>query len=182
MVGFSLVVYEGGTVEALAGCAESRDAVALYTLREGDYVLYIPGAPDFVNQRFVELYPDGVPPLTVLVAATGGPPSEDPVVDPGAPQTWSDCLQGDVPEGFSLVVFGGGSVEELAACAQSLNLTAVYVLAQGEWVSYTLGAPESANQAFVGLFADGLPAITPLVARSAGPPETGSGAEGAAGN
>ena len=59
--GFSLVVYEGGSVEELVSCAESRDIVALYALHEGVYVSYILGAPDFVNAGFVELYSDGLP-------------------------------------------------------------------------------------------------------------------------
>jgi hypothetical protein len=179
--GFSLVVYEGGAVEELEACAESREVAALYALHRGDYVLYVPGAPDFVNQRFAELYPDGVPPLTPLVAASGGPFSQAPVGDVVVPQPWPHCLSGDIAGGFSLVLYEGGAVEELAACARSLNVTAVYTLAEGEWVSYTPGAPESANQAFVRLFVDGLPSITPLVARSAGPPEAGSGAEAGAG-
>ncbi len=37
-------------------------------------------------------------------------------------------------------------------------------------MSYILGAPEFVNQPFRDLFAGGLPAVTPLVARSEGPP------------
>jgi Leucine-rich repeat (LRR) protein len=180
--GFSLVVYAGGAIEELAACAESREVAALYTLHEGAYVLYVPGAPDFVNQRFAELYPDGVPPLTALVAGSSGPPSEDPAGDVGRLPSGSQCLHGEIAEGFSLVLYEGGVVEELGACAQSLNVTEVYTLADGEWVSYTPGAPESANQAFVELFADGVPAITPLVARGGAPPEAASGRDVEASN
>ena len=79
--GFSLVVFEGGSIEELIGCAESRDIVALYALHEGVYVSHILGAPDFVNARFLELFPDGLPPITPLVAASNGPPSADPFGD-----------------------------------------------------------------------------------------------------
>ena len=172
--GFSLVVYEGGSVEELAACAESRSVGALYVLHEGVYVSYILGAPDFVNREFRELFADGLPVTAPLVAGSNGPPSADPFgaeLDGAGPQPWPECLRGDVVEGFSLVVYEGGSIEQLVACAESLDVTAVYVLADGEWVSYILGAPEFANQPFRELFAEGVPPLTPLVARSEGPPE-----------
>ena len=168
-VGFSLVVYEGGTVEELVACAESRNAVALYALHEGVYISYILGAPDFVNREFRELFSDGLPVMAPLVAGSSGPPSADPFgddLDDGVPPSWPECLRGEIAEGFSLVVYEGGSAEDLAACAQSRNVTSVYVLADGEWVSYILGAPGFANEDFAAVFPDGLPALTPLVARS----------------
>ena len=128
--GFSLVVYEGGSVEELVGCAESRDIATLYALHEGVYVSYILGAPDFVNAGFIELFPDGLPPITPLIAASNGPPSADPFGDleDGGPQPWPECLRGAVTAGFSLVVSEGGSVEELVACAQSRDVAALYAL------------------------------------------------------
>ena len=108
----------------------------------------------------------GVPALTPLIAGSNGPPSEDPMGDTGVPPSSPECLRGEIAEGFSLVVYEGGSVEGLAACAQSRNVTSVYVLADGEWVSYILGAPEFVNEDFAAVFPDGLPALTPLVAKS----------------
>ena len=55
------------------------------------------------------------------------------------------------------------------ACARSLGVAAVYALHEGEFVSYILGAPDFVNRSFRELFADGLPSITPLVARSDAP-------------
>ena len=72
------------------------------------------------------------------------------------------CLRREIAEGFSLVGSEGGSVE---ICARSLPVTAVYVLADGEWVSYILGAPEFVNRSFRELFTDGLPVATPLVGK-----------------
>ena len=167
--GFSLVVYEGGLVEELVACAESRDVVVLYALHEGVYIPYILGAPDFANARFTELYADGVPALTPLIAGSNGPPSEDPLGDTGMPQPWPECLRGEIAEGFSPVLYEGGSVDDLAACAQGRGVTAVYTLAGGEWVSYIVGAPEFANQPFRELFAEGLATVMPLVVRSEGP-------------
>ena len=119
--GFSLVVFEGGSIEELVSCAKSRGIVALYALHEGVYLPYILGAPDFVNAAFLELFPDGLPSITPLVAASNGPPSADPFGDDledGGRQPWPECLRGDIAAGFSLVVYEGGSVEELVACAQ----------------------------------------------------------------
>ena len=59
---------------------------------------------------------------------------------------------------------------ELVACARSADITALYALSEGEFVSYILGAPEFVTQPFRDLFADGLPLMTPLVARSEGQP------------
>ena len=164
--GFSLVVYEGGTVEDLTACAASRNLSALYALHEGAYVSYILGAPPFVNSAFAELFAGGVPEVTALVARSDGPASEDPVPAGAVSLPGPDCLPGEVVTGFSLLVYQGGSVEELEACAQSRGVTALYALSGGTWVSYILGAPQLVNRAFGELFADGVPAVTPLVARS----------------
>ena len=170
--GFSLVVYEGGSVEELVSCAESRDIVALYALHEGVYVSHILGAPDFVNREFREIFADGLPLMVPLVAGSNGPPSADPFgdLDDGGRQPWPECLRGDIAAGFSLVVYEGGSVDELEACARSADITALYTLSDGEFVSYILGAPDFVTQPFRDLFADGLPLMTPLVARSEGQP------------
>ena len=171
--GFSLVVYEGGSVAELVTCAESRGIVTLYALHEGVFVSYILGAPGFVNAGFLELFPDGLPPIAPLVATSNGPPSADPFGDDlegDGQQPWPECLRGDIAAGFSLVVHEGGSVEELEACAQSRDVAALYVLSEGEFVSYILGAPAFVNQSFRDLFAGGVPPMTPLVARSEGLP------------
>ena len=76
------------------------------------------------------------------------------------------CPRGSIRFGFiffSLVVYeGGGSVEELVACAESRDIVALYALHNGEYVPYILGAPDSMNREFRELFADGLPA-TPII-------------------
>ena len=170
--GFSLLLYEGGSVEDLVACAESRGVTAVYALHEGVYVSYIPGAPPSVNAGFAGLFAGGVPPFTPLTVKSNGPPSADPNAGDGALLPGTECLRGEIAVGFSLVVYqGGSSVAELVACAQRLHVAALYALHDGEWVSYILGAPEWVNEGFAELFPDGIPPITPLVARSAGPPE-----------
>ena len=178
--GFSLLVYEGGTVDELAACAGSRSVHALYALSDGEYVPYFPEAPDFVNRPFADLFADGVPSLTPLIVASEGPPSADPaaVADVGLP--WSECLRGPIAEGFSALVYEGGSVADIEACADARDITALYVLDDGDWVAYVLGAPDFVNRPFADLFPDGVPAITPLIVKSeAEPPATAAGTAGA---
>ena len=158
---------QGGSIEELEDCARGRHVTALYALDDGEYISYILEAPESVNQPFVELFADGVPPVTPLTVRSDGPPSADPnpgagdIVEPG-----QDCMSGDIVEGFSLVVYEGGSVENLWACARSRGATALYTLDGGEFVSLILNAPDFVNEPFVELFPGGLAPVTPLIVRS----------------
>ena len=162
--GFSLVVSGGGSIEDLEACAQSRHVTAIYSLDGGEWVSYILSAPDFVNEAFVALFPDGLPALTPLIAKSEGPPSPAPASD-DVPEFGPDCLRGGIASGFSLVLYEGGSVEDLDSCAQGSNVSAVYALVEGEYVSYIPGAAELVNEAFVALFPDGLAPVTPLIAK-----------------
>ena len=164
-VGFSLVAFEGGSIEDLAACAESRNVTVLYVLVEGEWVSYILGAPGFANEDFAGLYPDSIPALTPLIAKSEGPPSPAPESD-GVPEFGPACLVGEIAAGFNLVVYAGGSVDDLVTCADHRDIAALYVLDDGVWVSYILGAPEFVNEAFAAVFPEGLPSVTPLIARS----------------
>ena len=82
------------------------------------------------------------------------------------PEFGPDCLRGAIASGFNLVLYEGGSVDALDACAESLGVTALYALHDGEYVSSILGAPDLVNSSFRELFAAGVPALTPLVAKS----------------
>ena len=167
-IGFSLVVYEGGSVDDLVGCAQGRHVTALYALSDGEYLPYIVGAPEFATARFRTLFADGVPALLPLVVRSEGPATPAPPAPP-VTEPWLVCLRGEIGEGFSLVVYEGGSVADLETCARSLGVTAVYALIEGEYVPYILGAPEFATASFRALFPDGVPAATPLTVRAEGP-------------
>ncbi len=170
-LGFSLVVYAGGSVEELVDCAQSRHGTALYTLHDGSYVPYILGAPEFVNSSFGELFADGVPATTPLIIKSDGPPTADPagsITGDGPAPPWPECLRGTVATGFSLVLYQGGAIEELTTCAESRNITAIYALDEGGYVPYILGAPDFVNRSFRALFTDGLPATSPLIVKSDG--------------
>ncbi|MCY4639275.1 MAG: hypothetical protein OXC94_02915 [Chloroflexi bacterium] len=187
--GFSLVVHAGGAIPGLDACTRGRNVTALYTRREGRWVAWIAGAPEFVNGPFAEAWglptpagPVGIPAGTPLLAASGGPPSAGSF--PGgaaAPRRpWRACLRGDVARGqgglFSLVLFEGGSVEALGACARARGVDALYAIGGAGWVSYLVDATEGVNRRFVELFPDGLPLATPLVARTTSPRPNGPAA------
>ena len=170
-LGFSLVVYAGGSVEELVTCAQSRHGTALYTLHDGGYVPYILGAPEFVNSSFGELFAGGVPATTPLIIKSDGPPTADPagsITGDDLTPPWPECLRGTVATGFSLVLYQGGAIEELATCAESRNITAIYALDEGGYVAYIIGAPDFVNRSFGALFAYGLRAAAPLIVKSAG--------------
>ena len=96
-VGFSLVVYAGGSVGELVACAQSRHGTALYTLHDGGYVPYILGAPDFVNSSFGELFAGGLPAITPLIIKSDGPPTDAPagsITGDDLTPPWPDCLRG----------------------------------------------------------------------------------------
>ena len=80
------------------------------------------------------------------------------------------CIKGAVAVGSSLVSYEGGTVRELASCAESRHITALYATHNGNFVAYVVDAPEIVNREFRALFADGVPAGTPLLATSDGPP------------
>ena len=79
------------------------------------------------------------------------------------------------------MVYEGGSVDDLESCAQDLGVASLYVLTDGEWVSYILGAPGFVNDEFRELFAEGVPAATPLVAKGDELPADETGGEGGGG-
>ena len=166
--GFSLVVYEGGSIADLAACAASRGVAALHLLHEAAWLRYVLGAPDFVNARFRALFADGVPALTPFVAASDGPDGKHPPGDIAMPR-WPGCLHGDAAAGFSLAVYKGGGLDDLAACARSRDVAAFYVPVGRAWVAYTLGAPDFVNRRFAELFAEGVPPVTALIAKSGSP-------------
>ena len=134
-VGFSILIYEGGSVGDLVGCAASRHVTALYALEGGAYVSYILGAPEFVNRSFLELYAEGVPATTLVIARSDGPATADPSRDDVAVQSWPECLRGEIAAGFSLVLYEGGSVEELGSCARDRHVTALYTLEGGVYAA-----------------------------------------------
>ena len=73
---FSLVTYEGGSVVDLDACARSKSVVAVYVWSDGAYVSYIIGAPEFVNRAFRDHFPDGLDPVTPLIAKHEPPVAE----------------------------------------------------------------------------------------------------------
>ena len=92
--------------------------------------------------------------------------------------TPASCLRGAVAVGFSLLTYAGGSVEELVSCAEGRHVTALYATQDCAFVPYVFGAPSFVNRAFRELYAGGLPAATPLLAKSDGPASPDINGEG----
>lgn len=75
--GYALVLWSGGTPEALLAAAASRGCAAgvAWVTAGGAFVGYVRGAPAFVNQAFLALYPGGVMPATSVLLVCGAPPA-----------------------------------------------------------------------------------------------------------
>ena len=78
--------------------------------------------------------------------------------------------------GQSTLSFAGSCV------ARGRGVTALYALDGGVFVPHILGAPAFVNRDFGELFAGGLPAATPLLARGEAPPAGAADRDDAAGD
>jgi glucose/arabinose dehydrogenase len=91
--------------------------------------------------------------------------------DPGA-------IDGQLPEdgGIAAVTWGGGTVEELDAAAESggCTLSSAWVFVAGQPIGNVIGAPDFVNAGFLDVFPGGnMPADTILVLVCAAPPAGG---------
>ena len=122
-----------------------------------------------MNEDFRALFADGVPALTPLTVKSEGPPSPDPSAASRAPAMRRSrgrraCAAMSPRASTSCSTRAAASATSMA-CAEGAGLAAVYALNDGIWVSYILGAPEFVNRSFRELFIDGVPSVTPLVAK-----------------
>jgi hypothetical protein len=65
--GVNLTTYGGGTVAQLGTDAADGGATSVSVTVEGAFIVYVVGAPAFVNQGFSDNFPDGVPAGTVVL-------------------------------------------------------------------------------------------------------------------
>jgi len=74
--GYAIVVWGGGTPSALVDAAGAKGctAASVWITAQGQFVPYVVGAPDFVNEGFVGRYPGGVMPggTPVIIVCQGG--------------------------------------------------------------------------------------------------------------
>ena len=157
--------YEGAAGEGLRETTVAAEALQL----RADVDIDPPDADGEADGHQVAL--DGLTEITVTVTSADGSRTKVYRMRVGGAGPSASCLRGATAEGFSLVVSEGGSVGDLVACAESRGVTALYTLSSSEWVSYIIGAPASVNAGFGGLFAEGIPALTPLAVRSESPVE-----------
>ena len=132
----ALTEYEG-----VAGDGVTETTVEAAAAQDGAAVVIEPADADEATEGH-QLALEGVSEITVTVTSSDGSREEVYRVQLGDATPAPDCLRGAVTVGFSLVVYEGGSVEELVTCAESRHVTALYALVGGEYVSYILVAPE----------------------------------------
>lgn len=65
--------------------------------------------------------------------------------------------------GYNLVVYAGGTVEELEADAASEGAASAFAMIDGEFLGIIVGAPDHVNEAFADQYPDGVPAGTILM-------------------
>lgn len=84
--GQALVVWMGGSVEALLAAADAGGcrATAVWVTDRGNWVAYARGAPSFVNQPWAALYPGAMPSTAVLLICGALPMSPPPTATPSA--------------------------------------------------------------------------------------------------
>ena len=162
--------------EGVAGEDATETTVEAVAEQRRATVAIAPADADDVTEGY-QIALDGLEEITVTVTSADASRTrvyrvrlgDAPEEQPPAEQSTTACLRGAVAAGFSLVASAGGSVDDLDACARSRDVTALYTLDEGEWVSYVVGAPAFVNATFGTHFTEGVPALTPLLAKSEGP-------------
>lgn len=69
--GVSLVVFGGGSVDELSDAADAAGAVSISLTVGGEFVVYIVGAPAFVNEAFVDAFAGGIAAGTPVILFVG---------------------------------------------------------------------------------------------------------------
>lgn len=127
-----------------------------------------PAAPSGASAAAVPSGPLIGPGCTALPnASTAASQRTGPAIPPG--------INGVVPEaGSGLIVWGGGSAEEVAASAATKGcaLRSVWAPADGGGIiGYSYGAPDFVNKDWLDRFVDGIDAGTPLILVCGGAPD-----------
>ncbi len=156
--GLSDVTFTGGSLNELAACVRSLEVNALYHQAPSGWTAFFPDAPAFLSEPFRDRFRYGLSTGQALVAKRG--------TDPSGP-----CLSGLTESRLSLVMFSGGSVDELAACAQSLTVDALYHRTINGWTAFFPDAPSFLSESFRNRFRNGLSTGQALVAKRAGTPD-----------
>ena len=150
--GLSDVTFSGGSLNELAACVRSLEVNALYHQAPSGWTAFFPDAPAFLSEPFRDRFRYGLSTGQALVAKRG--------TDPSGP-----CLSGLTESRLSLAIFSGGSMDELAACAQSLSVDALYHRSINGWTAFFPDAPSFLSESFRNRFRNGLSTGQALVAK-----------------
>lgn len=128
--GVGLVIWGGGTVDALAASAAVEGCAlrSVFVTADGGFVGHAIGAPAFVNARFADrvgvVIAEDTPLLIVCAVATGAPPGDDVA---GFRIDFIDVGQGDATlvtvNGERLLVDGGRSQARIEERLNTLGVT-----------------------------------------------------------
>ena len=121
--------YEGVIADGVTETVVTAETVQ----RRTDIAIDPPDADggDDANGRQVTLA--GVAEITITVTSADGSRTKAyrVALDGTAEEPWPHCLRGYIAVGFSLVVYEGGTVGDLDACARSRSVVALYALHEG---------------------------------------------------
>ena len=139
---FSLVAYEGGTIDDLRSCASQFELLAIWSDPDRVWVPIIFGAPDYVNARFVKLFPVAIPPVTPFVAQRNLPWPPPPVRETAEPDKTPDSTDAAPPQTEAPTPAGEES-------------TPVIGNTGGDGVSHRYDCDDAARVAAIGGWSDG---------------------------
>jgi len=126
--GAALLSVAGGTVDEMGQAAEAQGFETVWFTVDGQWIGYSPTAPDFVNDRVREAFPDGIPAGTsVLVSVAAGGTTGTPTPTPGA---------GDMPSSFTAEI---GALNDSGAQVETASGTATFSI-DGDTLTVTVDA------------------------------------------
>ena len=139
---FSLVAYEGGTIDDLRSCASRFELLAIWSDPDRVWVPIIFGAPDYVNVGFERVFPTGIPPVTPFVAQRNLPRPPAPVRETAEPDKTADSTDAAPPQTEAPTPAGEES-------------TPVIGNTGGDGVSHRYDCDDAARGAAIGRWSDG---------------------------
>ena len=139
---------------AIAAQGVSATTVAVEALHEAATVEIEPGDADGDHTNGHQIILEAESTITIAVTSEDGSRTTNYQVQVSKPP----CLEGLSEERLSEVSFVGGSVSDLAACARSLDVDALYHQLDGVWTARFLfpDLPEFLSRPFHNRFATGL--------------------------
>jgi hypothetical protein len=159
--------WPGGLFADFVAAAEDVGAFAIYGGAPGSDIVYVIGAPEFVNAAFTEAYASGFDPSLVEVRIDDA--DRDLLLFPLYSSSFTPVSPDDnapIPyfatslpaTGVAITTWSGGAVTDapVAAMRRGCALRSLWVTNAGSFVGYIVGAPGFVNEAFLTTFPSGV--------------------------